>query len=236
MRTEPLQLALRARLVSLAVCTTGVATIAATATGYTRASGSFLTDGFRAGMELTAAGFGTAANNGTARILSASALELVVDAYDVTATADENGYSIAARTLVVEAGSGDEVLTVGLPACRAWENTRFKPTADIPYCTEQLLGGGSTVQTMGITATLENTPIYVVTLFLPQGTDIAAIRRYSDAIIALFKAGTAIAVGSETARVRGDIAPTTGPILQLEEGRAAQAHTIPLRHQTLNAA
>jgi hypothetical protein len=57
-------LALRGRVLTLSVATTGTTSLAATATGYTRAAGSFVTDGFKPGMEVLAAGFATSGNNG----------------------------------------------------------------------------------------------------------------------------------------------------------------------------
>lgn len=67
--------------------TTPVASIAADSTGtgtskFTRATGSFVTDGFTAGQWILAAGFAATANNTYWRIQSVSALELVVEDTD----------------------------------------------------------------------------------------------------------------------------------------------------------
>jgi hypothetical protein len=51
-------LALRARAIATTLASTSGVDLTATTTGYTRAdAGSFLTDGFRSGMEVTPAGF-----------------------------------------------------------------------------------------------------------------------------------------------------------------------------------
>jgi hypothetical protein len=60
------------------VFTTGTATLQATATGYTRASGSFITDGFLVGLPITASGFANPANNGSSVITAVTATALTV--------------------------------------------------------------------------------------------------------------------------------------------------------------
>jgi len=95
-------LSFRTRARTLSVCTTGTMSLAATATGYTRSSGSFLTDGFAPGMELTPTGF---VDNPASTILSVVAGAIVVN--DARA---------------VEADAGTRSLTVGLPTLRVTEN------------------------------------------------------------------------------------------------------------------
>jgi hypothetical protein len=58
--------------------TTGSATLAATATGYSRTTGSFITNGFAVGDEITASGFTTAANNGRSIVTAVTATDLTV--------------------------------------------------------------------------------------------------------------------------------------------------------------
>ena len=58
--------------------TTGSTSLSATATGYARASGSFISDCFRVGMEITASGFTDPANNGTSVITAMNATSLTV--------------------------------------------------------------------------------------------------------------------------------------------------------------
>lgn len=75
--------------------TTGATTLSVVATTkkFTRAAGSFVTDGFVAGNKITSSGFTNAGNNGTWIIASVAALEIVV----VTGTG-----------MVDETGGGDE--------------------------------------------------------------------------------------------------------------------------------
>ena len=54
------------------------ATLSATAGGYARTEGSFLTDGFAVGMQITASGFTTGANNGRSVITAVTATSLSV--------------------------------------------------------------------------------------------------------------------------------------------------------------
>ena len=58
--------------------TTGSTSLSATATGYERAAGSFLTSGFKVGQQITASGFTTAANNGRSTITAVTATTLTV--------------------------------------------------------------------------------------------------------------------------------------------------------------
>src|SRR5687768_14914975 len=58
--------------------TTGSTTLEATATGYRRAAGSFVTNGFKIGQQVTASGFATAANNGRSTIIAVTATDLTV--------------------------------------------------------------------------------------------------------------------------------------------------------------
>ena len=61
-----------------ATANTGLATIGATTTGYTRTEGSFITDGFRVGPEIAPSRFLTAANNGRATVTAVTATTLTV--------------------------------------------------------------------------------------------------------------------------------------------------------------
>lgn len=81
-----------------AAADTGATTLGVTAPStYTRATGSFVTDGLQQGDTLTASGFADPANNGAKVVASVSALSLVV----------------TDAALVTEVGSGDERLTSG---------------------------------------------------------------------------------------------------------------------------
>jgi len=57
---------------------TGAQDLGVTATAYTRAAGSFITDGFVVGQKVVASGFGTAANNGVSTVTAVAALTLTV--------------------------------------------------------------------------------------------------------------------------------------------------------------
>lgn len=73
---------------------TGVTTIDATATGFSRASGSFLTDGFRVGMLVVSSGFVGSGFNGKSVVTAVNALTM-----NTTPVSGTHG---------VEAGGGDE--------------------------------------------------------------------------------------------------------------------------------
>jgi len=231
-----LHLAARARALTVEVVTTGATTLAATATGYTRSAGSFLDDGFAVGMEVTASGFGTAANNGTGVIDAVSALAMSVTPYTVTADSSANGYTVTARTLVAENAASGRTLAVGLPALRAYENVRFAPVTDRPYVEEEYLPGGAPFKaTLGAFGELEVRPSYVLRCYGPDGTGLSALRRLTDALTTHFAPNTPLTVGSDTALVRSDTGPFPSPLQRTDDGWAVITLTIPLRLRTRNS-
>ena len=101
-----------------AVTTTALTTIAASATGYTRSTGSYLTDGFKNGMIATVGGFVNAANNGKVLITGVTATVLTARRVDGTTMVTEAaGPSVTIalagkRTFVPQTGHTDDSFTV----------------------------------------------------------------------------------------------------------------------------
>lgn len=210
-----MQLALRARALTLSVATTGVLSLSATSTGYARAAGSFQTDGFWPGMELVPAGFVT----NTARVITAVApLAITVSG-----------------AVPVEGAAGGRSLTVGLPSSRAWENIAFQPTAGVPWVEEQFIPGPTSQVTLGPNGELEVTPMYALYVNLPAETGLT-VKRYVNALRALFAPRTAITLANgDVLRVRSDTGPYAGQLQQSQPGFAVQPLTIPLRLRTTNS-
>lgn len=218
---ESMRFAARAYAKTLVVCTTGAITMSATAAGYARTSGSFIADGFAVGMELVAAGFARATNNGAKMITAVSALSIDVDG---GATAEG---AAAARSLVV-----------GLPSDRSYENVKFKPTTGKTYVGEQYLPGPAARQvTWGPKGEIELTPIYLIYLNVPAETGELAATRYVDALLTLFAPRTSIALANgDVLRVRSDVGPYPGQLLPgSEPGFSYVLLTIPLRIRTANS-
>ena len=203
------QLALRNKALSLSVCTTGSATLVATTTGYTRASGSFVTDGFVIGLEITPTGF---ASNPVSVIQSVTATTITVaDAR----TAEASG---AARTLAVK-----------LPASRAWESVAFTPVTGKPYIEERYIPGPMSLNAFGPTAMLEASPMYQLRVYVPQNSGISADGKYADAIITHFAPSTEMTVGSDTLFVRADVSTYRGQRMIADGGWSVIPVTIPCR-------
>lgn len=212
-----IQLALQQRLLTLSVCTTGAISLSATATGYARLdAGSFLSDGFAVGMELTASGFGNAANNGSKVVTAVS-----------TAT-------LSCAGTIAESSGGGRTLSVGLPTARAWENISLDPTTASPYVDEQYVPATSELRGMVIGGTREDTGLYIVGFHSPLNIGPAALARYADAVIAFFPMVQSITIANGDLRVRGDIGPVRGQLFRLESGFARVGVTIPWRLLTLN--
>lgn len=212
------QLACRARLLSIVVCTTGSVTLSATATGYARTTGSFIADGFEPGMELTPTGF---AANPVDVVLSVTALTLT------TKTARATEVAAAGRTL-----------SVGLPSQCAWENVGpfGPPTVGVPFIDEQYVRGPAALNTIGPNGRIIGEPTYLPRINVPSGLGMEAATRYADAMLAAFPPGDKIVLTSgDTIEVRAEQAPYSGQLLQVAPGFAGLLCTIPLRIQSINS-
>jgi hypothetical protein len=212
------QLALRTRLLTLSVATTGSATLAATAAGYTRGSGSFVTDGFTKGMEVAPTGF------------TQTDVGVVADVAALTLTID------GGRT--VQSSGAGRTLAVGLPAIRAWENQRppVDPIPGRPWVEENYLPGPVALQAIGAQGALWATPMYVLKLYHVADKGVGAANAYAKALLTLFAPTTAITLSTgDVLQVRGDVAPFLGQLIQAAPGYAVRALTIPLQVQSANA-
>jgi len=214
---EQMQQAMRDRALTLSVVTTGATSLSATATGYARAAGSFLTDGFRIGMEVAGTSFSFAANTAAKVITDVSALALTCPG------------------CVVEA-AGTRTLTVGLPEKRDWENLPLTPVAGRPYVREQYLPGPMAKVTLGPGGELESDPLYVLQIFVPANTGFLALAKYADALLDHFAPDTALSLANgDVLTVRTKPAPWRGQLLQDVPGWAVVPVTIPFRLRTPTA-
>lgn len=79
--------------------TTGSTTLSADPTGYSRSSGSFITNGFVVGQQITASGFTNAANNGRSTITGVTATQLTV----TKSTPPVTEAAASGRTIIADA-------------------------------------------------------------------------------------------------------------------------------------
>lgn len=210
------QLALRNRAIAVSVCTTGSATLAATVDGYTRLTGSFITDGFKLGMEVTPTGF---TQTTTGVVVGVTALTLTID---------------GGRT--VEASGSGRTLAVGLPALRAWEHVKFEPIQNRPYVDEDFMPTGSELLSFPAqSGILEERGIYVLRYHGVANRLLSGIQNPVAALKALFTPGTGLTAGSNVVRVRSDIGPYSGPILPDGKGFEVCTLTVPWFGHSNNA-
>jgi len=208
-------LALRNRALAVSVATTGSTSLSATATGYARAAGSFITDGFSVGMEITPAGFAT----NTVDVLTG-----------VTATA-----LTTKNARAVEAVAAGRTISVGFPAVRAFENVTLTPTSGRPYIEEDFVPATNSLLSFPASGgTVEETGLYVIKWYGLSDTGVSALRKSVDALKALFAPGTTLTAGSNTVRVRGDTATQAGQIIPLAGGWSVLTLTIPWRAYSVN--
>ena len=227
-------LAFRNRALGVSVCTTGATTLSATTTGYARTAGSFLTDGFAKGMEVTASGFTTAANNGQGVITDLTATAMMVSAYTIANT--PTGYTNSARTLAAESAAAGRTITCTLPACRAWENIDFTPFGSVPFVEEDYVPATNTLITLPAdTGQIEETGLYILKWYGLATYGVTAIRKSVDAVKALFAPGTSLTAGTNTVRVRTDAGPYAGQLLPQGNGWSVVVLTVPWRTRTTNA-
>jgi hypothetical protein len=211
-----IQLALRTQLRTLTVCTTGSKTLEATLSGYQRADGgSFLTDGFAVGMEVTPSGFAET-DRGVIAAVTATVMTL------------RDSHS-------AEAPGAGRSLTVGLPELAAWDNTHLSPEAGRPYIEEEYIPATSSLLSSPSTGgTAEDTGLYVIRWYGLANTGLASITNAASAILELFKSGTALSIADGTVRVRGDIGPFRGPIRGDQPGWSVVTVTVPWRLYSTN--
>lgn len=213
---DMVQLALRSRALTLSVATTGSMALAATATGYSRAAGSFVTDGFVIGQEVTPSGF---VSNTPGTITAISPLTMTIS---------------GGRTALGSAGG--RTLRVGLPSAQSWENVLFTPSTGKPYVSEQYVPGPVAQVTLGALGDLEFTGIYVLHVYVPSNTGISADGKYADRLLDLFAPRTAIALSNgDVVRIRSDVGPYRGQRVQPEPGWSVIPVNIPFRLRTANA-
>jgi hypothetical protein len=230
-------LKLRNRLLSLTSPTTGSTTLSVTTTGYARAAGSFITDGFAVGMEITASGFSTSANNGQGIITALAATAMTVgDAYTVSTHATD-GYTAVARTLATEGSASARTISVTVPAMRAFDNATLRPIGGKPYLEEELVPATTRVLTLPISqGYAEDTGVYVLRWFGLSGKGVTAIRKGADAVLALFTPGTTFTMSdNNTLRIPSDFGPRAGQITRVEGGWSYVLIEVPYIGTSINA-
>lgn len=205
--TTALQLALRTRLATLVVATTGSVALSATASGYARAAGSFIDDGLAVGMEIAPAGF---ASNPTDVITAITA-----------------GTVTTANPRTAEAAAAGRSLTAGLPVLRGGDNAGLVPVPGRPYIEAELVPATTAQRTAPASnSRIEETGLYVVRWYGLAGKGSTAIRRSVDAIKRLFAPGTAFVIAGDAVRVRGNPGPQAGQIRPQDGGFAVCTVTI----------
>lgn len=179
--------AFRQRALTLVVATTGSTDLGANAAGYTRATGSFITDGFAAGMEVIGTGFGGSVGAaGIADTPTALALP-IIGGRTVTAPA-------AARTLAV-----------ALPLDRRWQGTQN--TATTAPATRPAISDKWVIGRAADSGGIVDTGFYLLTWNGLSNKGTLAMFRQMQGLRDLFPPGFIFVIGSDRIRVTGDPAP-----------------------------
>lgn len=186
---------------------------------YTRATGSFLTDGFKVGMEITATGFVEADNNTTTTITAVTATTVSVTA-----------------TLTDEDADTGRTLICGMPAGFATENVAFEPTQGVPFFEEAFPSGPTRQITLGEFGWIEHDPLYVLHIHVPEGIGVGAANAYADGVITLLAPRAAVTLSNgDVVRVRTNPGPFRTQLRNFRTGYATVTVTVPLRLHTTNA-
>lgn len=209
-------LALWARAVSVTVKTTGVMSLSATATGYERAdAGSFLTDGFVPGMEITPIGF------------SANTVDLITGVSALTLT--------TANARAVEASAGSRSITVKLPAVQA---TELKDTTKLALrwrVEEEFVPGPPALMGQKNGGLVRQQGLYLLKLIAPERYGPLAMCAMVDALTALYAPGTSLIGGNPTLSVRTDTSVYAGQIIPQGDGSARCLLTVPWEAYWINS-
>ena len=205
--------ALRGHLLSMPPVVTSTGSFGSSAEGYTRTVGSFVADGFERAMEIVPSGF---AQTSVGVVSAVTALVLHI----------EGGRA-------VDAEAPGRTLSSGLPAARAWENARFDPKGKKWYMEEDYVPGVSAVKSGGGPHALVDTdPLYVLRLYSPLQTGIAAPYRLASALLRHFAPRTPIALADgNVIRVSGNPSPYRGQLME-RGAYAVTTLTIPTEIQT----
>lgn len=209
------RLALRAKLKTLVIAASA-GSIAAVKTGFTRVSGSFITDGFYPGFEVTQIGFGV---NITTLITGVTALAMT--------TAD--------APTVAGAAIGQSLASY-LPAYRRWG--RNLKSDDVPstrpYIVETYQPAPSVLLGQSVGGTTEMNGLYMVHWFgLPNLGD-ESLTVPAEAIQALFAHPLQLPLATgQNIRVRGDMLPFSSIVDQdAQQARPICTTTVAIRIYT----
>jgi hypothetical protein len=220
---DAVQMALRAQGLPVIVATTGLATLAATTTGFTRTIGSFVDDKFARGMEIVSAGFGPAADNVKSIITSVTPQDLRATPFVITVTGGVQ--SVTHPALIADPAASGRMLIAGFPFMVAWENmvpsglTVFTPIAGIPYIEDEYSPSTNRVVTTPRSfGKMEAIGDYIFKWHGIPGVGSSAIRRSVDALKLRYPPGLELVAGANKVIVSGDPAPEAGGIVQVTSG------------------
>ena len=207
-------LALRNRLLTVDFASTGAVTLAATGNGFTRATGSFVTDGLAKGMEVTPTGF---TDNSVGVIQSVTATTITL----------KNARPVQA------AGSG-RTLSVKIPELRAWENESLATNNERWSLEEDYISGPNNQDTMGPLGTMSHYPTYIRRVYGLPDVGAQALYKMAGAILDVFQPRLGLTLSNGTiVRVRAQPAPERGQVLY-DDGNPLIVVTIPLWARTQN--
>lgn len=163
----------RERLAAFVRITSGaVTTVGANGAILTRGAGSFLSDGFVAGEEVTVTGFATPANNGVAVLKSVTATQLTTD-----------------KTFTTEAAGAPVTVEVRVPSVRVWENRVVNQVVGRPYVEEKLTTARSERESVGPQSRVRVPGTYELRLCYPPGIGTDAIEVMASGLVNWFHSG-----------------------------------------------
>ena len=139
--------------------------------------------------------------------------------------------AITCTGCVAEGPVAGAILLVGLPATRAWEGLTQNPDVGSWYVEEEYVPGTSALITGPQSGGLvEETGLYVLHVNGRTNDGPLALHKVANALLALYAPGSAQTLSDGSIlRVRGDIGPTRGQLLEAQAGWSTVIMTIPWR-------
>lgn len=204
-------LAIRNRAMTVVAATTGLISLAATADGFVRSTGSFVAENFAAGMEITPNGF---PSNAVLVVREVSPLTLYTTTAPTIATADVN-----------------RSITAAFPTVFGRENKIITPPTDgRGYAEESFEELTQRTTALSVDAPREFTGNMRFVFHAKADTGMLGLRTLAEEARDLFPKGWSqtLADGS-IVRTRNDFLPTARHVGVLETGFSAYVVTIPWR-------
>jgi len=204
-------MAFRTALAGLSVVSSGGVALGVSSVGFTRASGSFVADGWAVGMQFAAVGFPASVSTaGVVHRVEPTLLHIVG----------------GSRSAAVAASGRTVSAVVPRPILQA--NEAWSPDAGAPYSEATIVGQPAVL--LGAPAdgsTREDRGLLVLGVYGPLDVGSKALQDTASAVLDRFPPGASLVAGADTVRVRTDTSGFHSEVQQVDGAHARITVTVP---------